>query len=97
MNDSGQRIHRVGTMTLGVGLILFGGLFLIKIFLPTIDFMVIYRLWPVILIMLGIEVLFSCRKSNVIYDKCGITILVCLVSFALVMGWMDSAYVYYFK
>lgn len=96
MGESYQRVHRVGTMTLGVGLIIFGGLFLLKIFFPVIDFLMIYRLWPSILILLGIEVLLSCRKSNIIYDKWGIVILVCLVSFALIMGWMDSAYVNYF-
>ena len=96
MGENVQRVHRVGTITLVVGLVLFGGLFLLKIFLPAIDFFMIYRLWPVILILLGMEVLLSSRKNNIVYDKCGIVILVCLISFALLMGWMDSAYVNYF-
>ena len=96
MGENCHRVHRVGTVTLGIGLVIFGVLFLLKLFLPMLDYLVIYRLWPVILILLGIEVLISCRKSNVIYDKWGIVILICLVSFALIMGWMDSAYVNYF-
>lgn len=96
MGEGYQRVHRVGTMTLGVGLITFGILFLLKIIMPTMDYLFIYRLWPTIFILLGVEVLLSCKKSNVVYDKCGIVLLVCLITFAMIMGWMDSAYVNYF-
>ena len=95
MNETSQREHRVGTLTLGLGLIMFGILFLLRLIWPEMDCLFIWRLWPVILILLGIEVLLSCRKNNVIYDKWGIIILMCLLIFSMCMGFMDTAYARY--
>lgn len=48
MNENSQREHRVGTLTLGLGLIMFGILFLLRLIWPEMDCLFIWRLWPVI-------------------------------------------------
>lgn len=96
MSDDYQRVHRVGTITLGLCLVIFGVLFLLKMVWSGIDYLMIMRLWPMVFVFLGVEVLLSCKKSNVVYDKAGIVLLTCLIFFAMVMGWLDSAYVKYF-
>ncbi|MDF2844988.1 MAG: hypothetical protein K0R00_3414 [Herbinix sp.] len=53
------KTHRVGTITLGGMLITFGTLFLLRIFVTTISYHIIFKLWPIIFILLGIEVLLS--------------------------------------
>ena len=46
------RIRRVGTLTFGCMLLVFGTLFLIRIFVPGLDYEIIFRCWPYILIVL---------------------------------------------
>lgn len=65
-NKTERSIHRVGTMTSGIALIVFGILFLLHMIVPTVNFLFIFRLWPIILIMLGIEILIgNFKKSSV--------------------------------
>ena len=47
-------IHRVGTITAGITLVLTGVLFLGRLFFPFFDPYEVIRFWPVLLIMLGI-------------------------------------------
>ena len=47
-------IHRVGTITAGITLVLTGVLFLVRLFFPFFDPYEVIRFWPVLLIMLGI-------------------------------------------
>lgn len=56
-------IRRVGSVTFGVVLILIGSLFLAHMFFPQ-HYFYIYKFWPVILILLGIEVLVGTRGKN---------------------------------
>ncbi len=51
------RVHRVGTVTFGCILILFGILFLAHIFVPWLHYEYVLRLWPLVFIFLGVEVL----------------------------------------
>ena len=95
------RIRRVGSVTFGVVLIITGILFLVHLFLPTFDYVMIFRLWPVILILLGAEVLLGCRhkcyeildeKGNIkeqqktVYDVTAIMLTLVLTCFAMGMG-----------
>lgn len=91
MSERGKRIHRVGTVTFGLCLVIFGVLFLLQMILPWIDCWMICRFWPVVLVVLGLEVLFSCKWENVIYDKWGIALLACLMVFSMGMGMLDMA------
>ena len=51
------RSRKIGVLTLGVSLVVFGLLFLLRLFIPWFDYLYVMRFWPVILILLGVEVL----------------------------------------
>lgn len=95
------RIHRVGTLTFGCVQIVFGVLFLMHIFVPALSYEVIFRLWPLILIILGIEVLVENYRIERMktreeetriqfqYDKASIILMICLTLFAMMMAAVD--------
>lgn len=87
--------HRVGTITLGVLLIIFGLLFLSRIIFPGLTYEVIFKLWPTIFIFLGSEILISntVQKSEtgLIYDKTAIGLIVLLSFFAMGMAIAEFA------
>lgn len=94
------RTHRVGTITFGLGLVLFGSLFLIHLFVPVLDYRIIFHLWPCLLILLGIEVLVanSCHTKDFLYDKTAIVLIVVLSLFTMIMGgadWIMQTYSHY--
>lgn len=84
-------VHRVGTITFGCTLIIFGVLFLLHMIVPSFGYEFIFRLWPCILIFLGIEILVGHYKegSTFVYDKASIFLLVVLSFFSLVMASID--------
>lgn len=103
------RIHRVGSITFGLVLIVTGVLFLFHLFLPGLDYRIIYQFWPLILIFLGIEVLFSNRQKSyevwgaqgqiveqnkVIYDVPAILLTIVLTAFSMLMGMIDWAWMH---
>lgn len=81
-------IHRVGTITLGIGLVGMGCLFLTHMFLPNLSYGFIYRVWPALLIMLGVEVLLSNanRKREFVYDKAAMFLVGALILFSMFMA-----------
>lgn len=94
-------VHRVGSVTFGLTLVTTGLLFLANLFFPAFDYLTIYRFWPVILILLGIEVLFGSRQKNVevldeegkvvqqskvVYDVPAILLMIVLTVFAMCMA-----------
>lgn len=82
-------IHKVGTITLGISLIVFGCLFLVHIFYPTLDYEMIFHVWPIIFILLGLEVLLSSKSKEFIIDKSSIFLLIIMTFFAMGMGIAD--------
>ena len=87
-----NKTHRVGTITLGGLLIAFGLLFLLKLFINTISYAVIFKLWPIIFIFLGIEILvanFKQKGTTLIYDKTAFVLIVLLSFFAMGMSITD--------
>jgi len=50
---------KIGVFTLGVSLIAFGLLFLLRIFIPGWNYLAVLKFWPLVLILLGAEVLLS--------------------------------------
>ena len=79
-------MRKVGTLTLGVTLVLLGMIFLIHMFFPIVTYGIIYRVWPMIFILLGGEILFSNWKSQESlfqYDKVAIVIVACLICFSM--------------
>ncbi len=88
MNSS----RRVGTLTLGAFLIITGVLFLINQFTNLISYRLLLALWPSVLILLGIEILFFCffnKEERLRYDGGAIFIIILLSFFALTMAGIE--------
>lgn len=84
-----MRTHRVGTITLGTSLVVFGVLFCVQFFTKAIDYAMILRLWPLILIGLGIEILLSCvlkKEGKLLYDVPAILLTCVLGAFSMAMA-----------
>ena len=94
------RVRRVGSVTFGLTLILFGILFLIHMALPSLNYEVIFQFWPVVFILLGVEMLVENHKSSAekckfVYDFPAILMLVIMLLFAMVMAAAEFSLRYY--
>ncbi len=104
MNRKTVYIHRVGTITAGTALVFTGVVFLVRIFFPTLDIFEWIRFWPVLLIMLGIEVLLAnsgktCQIMNeegemeeqqkMVYDFPAILLMIMAACFSMCMGILE--------
>lgn len=88
-----MRTHRIGTISLGCTLILFGCLYLVNIFLPGLPYLTAARLWPLVFLFLGGEILYGVRHSDTFYyDGGSIVLLALLVLFSIGLGLLDWAY-----
>jgi hypothetical protein len=80
-------------MTLGIMLIVFGILFLARIFFPDLSYEIIYKLWPIIFISLGSEILitnFSNKtQDSLVYDKVAFVLIVLMTFFAMGLAIAD--------
>lgn len=87
-NTNVKYVHRVGTVTFGCCLILFGVLFLSRLFIPAFPIDFVFRLWPCMFIILGIEVLLANAGKNAefVYDKTAIVLMVVLFFFAVCLA-----------
>lgn len=84
------KMHRVGTFTVGILFVLFGTLFLLHLFIPTVSYLVIFQFWPCIFILLGLELLYaSRRREEVIYDVGSIFLVIIMAVFAMGMAGAD--------
>lgn len=86
-----KRVHRIGTVTFGVTVVTAGLLFLAHTFFPELKYIMIFRFWPCIFIMLGLEILASCRKeeTELQYDVSAIVLMLVLIFFAMGMGLIE--------
>mgnify|MGYP006894312160 FL=1 len=89
-----MRTHKVGTFTLGIILISFGLLFLLGSFIDSLSYEFIFKLWPIIFIFLGSEILFAnFKKTNqenkLVYDKTAFFLIIVLSFFAMGMAITD--------
>lgn len=84
--------RRVGTFTTGIVLVIFGILFLLRLIYPSINYLLIASMWPLVLIILGIEIIvaYTINKEEIIKYDFGAIILIIIVSiFAMGMGCME--------
>ncbi len=85
-----MRERKIGTVTLGIVLVLFGFLFLVHTFWQGLRYTMIMKFWPLILISLGVETLWSIRKDTEqvkwVYDKGAVALLFVLSFFAMGMA-----------
>jgi glycogen synthase len=71
-------------------------MFILHLFLSVISYDVIFKLWPLILIGLGVEVLASNLKTDsVIDDKAAIVLMFILAFFAMCMAGADLMFQYF--
>jgi len=90
------RTRRVGSVTFGMTLILFGVLFLLHMVVPTLHYELIFRFWHVVFVLLGVEILVENHKSNhdgyrFVYDFPAVLMLVILLLFAMMLAAVDYA------
>lgn len=84
--------RRVGTFTAGIVLLLFGIMVLLRLIFPSISYLAIESMWPLILILLGIEIIvaYVINKEEVMkYDFGAILLIIALSFFAMCMGGME--------
>lgn len=87
------RVHRVGSITFGCVLVVFGVLCLLHGFLPALTYEFIFHLWPCVLIFLGIEVLISSvhGTTKFVYDKTAVVLLFFVTFFVMCLASVDFA------
>ena len=86
------KVRRVGTFTAGIVLVMFGIVFFIRTLMPKVNFSWIISMWPLILIMLGAEVLTAYvknRNEELQYDFAAILLVIMLSFFAMGMGGVE--------
>lgn len=87
-----MKTYRVGTITLGIMLVVFGVLFLVHMVMPMLPYHFIFRLWPVMIIALGVEILLANAKSEqvtFVYDKGAIFLMIIISFFSMSMATME--------
>lgn len=84
------RTHRVGSLTAGFSMVAFGIMFLVHMIVPALTYGMICRFWPVMLILLGVELLISnVIKKELVYDKAAIVLMFVVMLFAMGMAGAD--------
>jgi heme O synthase-like polyprenyltransferase len=84
--------RRVGTFTTGIILVIFGVMFLLRLIYPNINYLAIASLWPLILILVGIEIIAAYllnKEAMIRYDFSAIILIIILSFFAMGMGCME--------
>lgn len=84
--------RRVGTFTAGLVLVIFGVLFLLRAVLPNMNYGEIISLWPIILILLGIEIIVSYivnKEEKIKYDAGAIMVVMTVSIFSMIMAFME--------
>jgi len=82
--------RRVGSFTLGIALVAIGIAYLMHLFFPSLSYLMIIQAWPIIFVLLGIEIILSNLKTNettpFVYDKTAIFLTAVLILFSMGMG-----------
>jgi len=81
--------RRVGTLTGGIVLVVFGVMFLLRLVNVNINILLIASLWPLILVGVGIEIILAYiinKEEKMQYDFGAIILVIILVFFAMGMG-----------
>lgn len=93
-----RRVHRVGSISFGMILILLGILLLLRLMIPALTYTVILDFWPVTLIVLGLEVLLAnCRSDRVTFqfDGWSVFFLFLILGFTICIGILDTVLAYW--
>lgn len=94
-----MRIRKVGSITCGILMIFFGILFMVHMFLPALSLGIIMKLWPLILIALGGEMIAANiqkeEEEMLKYDKGAIVLVFLLTCFSVGMGIVEYCINYF--
>lgn len=72
-----SRVYRVGVITAGLSMISFGVMFILHLFGGLMSYQTIFKLWPFMVISLGIELLVSfIIDKKYVYDKGAVVLMV---------------------
>ena len=81
--------RRVGTLTAGVSMVIFGVLFLLRLAVPAVTIRLIASLWPLVLIFLGVEILIAYalnKEGQMRYDAGSVVLIIALALFTVCMA-----------
>ena len=80
-----KRVIKIGRFTFGLGLIFCGIMITVATFFTLDVLKVVLNLWPILLIVMGCEILFYSRKESVLikYDVLGMFLTACIIVFSL--------------
>ncbi len=84
-----MKTHRVGSFTFGCVLLATGILMLVHMVYPALSYYNIFRLWPVVFIVLGTEVFvanFRSSKTEFRYDMPAIFLILLVLVFAMCLA-----------
>lgn len=84
--------RRVGTLTAGIILVMFGILFLLRLIFPSMSFSKIACFWPLVLVFSGIELIVAYIINNeekLKYDVSAIILMILLSFFAMGMATIE--------
>ena len=98
ISPENRSVHRVGSITLGLILILLGILLLLRLIIPALTYSVILDFWPVTLIVLGLEVLIANMRSNEVtfqFDGWSVFFLFVILGFTICIGILDFILVHW--
>ena len=91
-----NRTHRVGSFTLGISLVAIGIAYLMHLFFPSLSYLMIIQAWPIIFVLLGIEIILSNLKTNestsFVYDKTAIFLTAMLILFSMGLGTLSMLF-----
>ena len=89
-NMQTYRIHRVGSVTAGLSMVVFGVMLLLHSVFDMISYDRIFALWPLMLIGLGLELLLSnFLAKKIVYDKAAVFLLIFMTFFVVAMAGVD--------
>ena len=89
-NTLTYRTHRVGSVTSGLSMVGFGIMLLLHSLLGIMNYEMIFSMWPLILIGMGIELLLSnFWERKIVYDKAAVFLLITMALFAMMMALVD--------
>lgn len=92
-NVTTYRSHRVGSVTAGLTMVGYGVMFLLHLFFNAVDYRMMFSLWPVMLILLGLELLLSnFSTKKIVYDKAAIFLLITMTFFTIGMAVADECF-----
>ena len=92
-NVTTYRSHRVGSVTAGLSMIGIGVMFFLHLFFDLVDYQMMFSLWPVMLILLGLELLLSnLSNKKIVYDKAAIFLLIVMTFFSMGMAVADLCF-----